>query len=386
MDLKTKLNIVSGIIANAKKGLESLKTEINDVKSDHAMFKKDLNSLNNEFSECLKDSLKVTDNLIKIDNDILMTKNESYIDIKNRHHVVKNDMLIFTANCINLKSMIRENVKLLKNIKNNLYGVKKNSDIIQIDLKQLKEEFVNNVNKRAKIRSIFLAKIKTYSFKRIIRIIKAELMGIVSSKNNVASTIKDSGIVDACTSADDAIVKKYVDVCTSTDDLIVKNHVIACTSTDDVCTNKNELSTNENEPFTNENEPCTNENDDSDDDDGSDDDDSDDKPDNNDNKPGNNGNKPGDKDNNDNKPGKNDNKDNKQGNKDNDNKLVNNDNKKSRQMNFAISLRKCFLNNITKITKLVDELNDEIYDDDQWLVFAQLNKINPLVDELIDRV
>ena len=54
-------------------------------------------------------------------------------------------------------------------------------------------------------------------------------------------------------------------------------------------------------------------------------------------------------------------------------------------MNFAISLRKLFLNNITKIIELVDELNDEIYDDDQWLVYAQLNKINPLVDELIDR-
>ena len=55
-------------------------------------------------------------------------------------------------------------------------------------------------------------------------------------------------------------------------------------------------------------------------------------------------------------------------------------------MNFAISLRKPFLNNITKINKLVDELNDEIYDNNQWLVFAQLSKINPLVDELIDRV
>ena len=30
--------------------------------------------------------------------------------------------------------------------------------------------------------------------------------------------------------------------------------------------------------------------------------------------------------------------------------------------------------------------NDETYDDDQWLVFAQLNKINPLLDELIDHV
>ena len=52
-------------------------------------------------------------------------------------------------------------------------------------------------------------------------------------------------------------------------------------------------------------------------------------------------------------------------------------------MNFAILLRKRFLNNITKIIKLVDELNDEIYDD-QLLVFAQLNMINTLVDELID--
>ena len=30
--------------------------------------------------------------------------------------------------------------------------------------------------------------------------------------------------------------------------------------------------------------------------------------------------------------------------------------------------------------------NDEIYDDDEWLVFMQLNRINPLLDELIDHV
>ena len=105
-NLKSKLNIVSGIIANAKKDLESLKTEINDVKSDHAMIKKDLNFLNNEFSEYLKESLKVTDNLIKIDNDILMTKNEFYINTKNKKHVIKNDMLIITTNYIKLKSVI----------------------------------------------------------------------------------------------------------------------------------------------------------------------------------------------------------------------------------------------------------------------------------------
>ena len=97
-----------------------------------------------------------------------MTKNESYINTKNRHHVIRNDTLIITTNCIKLKSMIRENAKSLKNIKNNLYGVKKDIDSIQIDLKKLKEGFINNVNKRAKIRSIFLAKIRTYSFKRII--------------------------------------------------------------------------------------------------------------------------------------------------------------------------------------------------------------------------
>ena len=139
------------------------------------MFKRDLNFLNNEFSEYLKESLKVTDNLIKIDNDILMTKNESYINIKNRHHVIRNDTLIITTNCIKLKSMIRENVKSLKNIKNNLYSVKKDSDSIQIDLKKLKEEFINNFNKRAKIRSIILSKIKAYNFKRIMRELAVEL-------------------------------------------------------------------------------------------------------------------------------------------------------------------------------------------------------------------
>ena len=120
------------------------------------MFKRDLNFLNNEFSECLKESLKVSDNLIKIDNDILMTKNESYINTKNRHHVIRNDTLIITTNYIKLKSMIRENVKSLKNIENNLYGVKKDNDSIQIDLKKLKEEIINNFNKRAKIRPIFI--------------------------------------------------------------------------------------------------------------------------------------------------------------------------------------------------------------------------------------
>ena len=63
LDLKSKLNIVSGVIANAKKDLESFKTETNGFKSYHAMSKRGLNSLNNEFIEYLKESLNVTDNL-----------------------------------------------------------------------------------------------------------------------------------------------------------------------------------------------------------------------------------------------------------------------------------------------------------------------------------
>ena len=106
LDLKSKLNVVSGIIANAKKDIESLKNEINGVKSDHVRIKKDLNSLNNEFTEYLKESINVSDNLIKIDNDILMRKNEFYINTKNIKHVIEN-MLIFTASCVKLKSMIR---------------------------------------------------------------------------------------------------------------------------------------------------------------------------------------------------------------------------------------------------------------------------------------
>ena len=58
LDLKNKLNIVLGIIANAKKDLESLKTEINNVKSDREMFKKNLNFLNNEFIEYFKRAIK----------------------------------------------------------------------------------------------------------------------------------------------------------------------------------------------------------------------------------------------------------------------------------------------------------------------------------------
>ena len=155
-----------------------------------------------------------------------MRKNEFYINSKNIKHVTKNDMLIFRANCIKLKSMIRENVKSAKNIKNNLYSVKKDCGSIQIDLKKLEEEFINDLNKRAKIRSIVIAKIKTYSFKRRM-------------------TTR-------------ATIKKYVDACTSTDDACT-NENEPSTNENEPCTNGNESCSNENEPCSNENEPCTNE-------------------------------------------------------------------------------------------------------------------------------
>ena len=121
-------------MANAKKAIESFKTEINDFKSYHTMSKKGLNSLNNEFIECLKESLNVADNLKKVDNDILMAKSKFYINIKNRRHIINNDILITKTNCIKLKSTLQENVKSLKNTKNKLYNIKKDSDSIQIDL------------------------------------------------------------------------------------------------------------------------------------------------------------------------------------------------------------------------------------------------------------
>ena len=84
MDSKSKLIILSGIIANAKKEIESLKTEIKDAKSDDEMIKKNLDSVSNEFIENIKESLKVADSVIKIDNDILMKKMNIMLILKIR--------------------------------------------------------------------------------------------------------------------------------------------------------------------------------------------------------------------------------------------------------------------------------------------------------------
>ena len=103
LDSKSKLSILSGIIANAEKDIESLKTEINDFKSDHAMSKKNLNSVNNEFYEYTKESLEVFDSLKKINEGILTTKNEHYVNTKNPSDIIKNDTSINRTNYIKLK-------------------------------------------------------------------------------------------------------------------------------------------------------------------------------------------------------------------------------------------------------------------------------------------
>ena len=59
-------------------------------------------------------------------------------------------MLINKTKCIKSKSAIRENINSLKNVKNNLYNVKKDTNSLSIDFKKLKEEHINKSNKRVK--------------------------------------------------------------------------------------------------------------------------------------------------------------------------------------------------------------------------------------------
>ena len=171
-----------------------------------------------------------------------MTKNEYYVNIKNQGHIIENDMLINKTNCVKLKSVIRENINSLKNIKNNLYNVKKDNNSLSIDFKKLKEEYINKSNKRAKARSIFI-NIKANRFNKRFDRFNMRFNRFInkSSLKTNACTIKDSAIVknhaDACTSKNDLIVKNHADVSTSTDDLIAKNYVNACTSTDDLIVN-----------------------------------------------------------------------------------------------------------------------------------------------------
>ena len=61
-----------------------------------------------------------------------MTKNEYYVNIRNNGHISNNDMLINKTKCIKLKSVVPENINSLKNIKNNLYMLKKTTIAFQL--------------------------------------------------------------------------------------------------------------------------------------------------------------------------------------------------------------------------------------------------------------
>ena len=120
MNSESKSSNLSGIIANAKKEIESLKTEVNESKSDHVMNKKNLISVSNKFIEKRKELLKVRDSFVNISNDILTKKDEYQINIKNPYHIINNDTSVNETNRIKLRIMIRENIYSIKKIKKSI--------------------------------------------------------------------------------------------------------------------------------------------------------------------------------------------------------------------------------------------------------------------------
>ena len=61
-------------------------------------------------------------------------------------------------------------------------------------------------------------------------------------------------------------------------------------------------------------------------------------------------------------------------------------NKQIDHINLLARIRNDFSKNIEEICRLMDELHDEIYSDDSWLRLVELNKINVLLDEVLDYV
>ena len=56
------------------------------------------------------------------------------------------------------------------------------------------------------------------------------------------------------------------------------------------------------------------------------------------------------------------------------------------QVNLLAKTRNDFSKNVCKICELLNELQDEIYNDDSWLRLVELNKINTLLGESLDYV
>ena len=61
-------------------------------------------------------------------------------------------------------------------------------------------------------------------------------------------------------------------------------------------------------------------------------------------------------------------------------------NKQIDHISLLARIRNDFSKNIEEICRLMDELHDEIYSDDSWLRLVELNKINVLLDEVLDYV
>ena len=64
-----------------------------------------------------------------------MTKNEYYVNIRNKGHIISNDMLINKPKCIKLKSVVRESLNSLKTLKIIFTTLKKKTIAFQLILK-----------------------------------------------------------------------------------------------------------------------------------------------------------------------------------------------------------------------------------------------------------
>ena len=61
-------------------------------------------------------------------------------------------------------------------------------------------------------------------------------------------------------------------------------------------------------------------------------------------------------------------------------------NKQIDHVNLLARIRNDFSKNVEEICRLMNELHGEIYSDDSWLRLVELNKINVLLDEVLDYV
>ena len=64
-----------------------------------------------------------------------MRKNEYYVKIRNKGHIMNNDMLINKTKCMKLESVVPKNINSLKNIKNNFITLKNTTIAFQLILK-----------------------------------------------------------------------------------------------------------------------------------------------------------------------------------------------------------------------------------------------------------